>query len=562
MAFITLDPLDIDAKSPIDDNLMTQIKDNLDDLNSRVVAAGVAPFLLELQGKLSYMTTWQRSICAGIVNKEFTPSIARYALKKSGTSGNLGFDLRYHTAPKTAITAIASQFKASTSSIGGAGTGPVTQSVARATAQISTQTITHAKAAINIQSIINVGGNSWQYNLASALDSDVVAFDQIVVASATSGGNNGTFTITEKGRSKGNNFVVSNPSGAAQTAAAGTVQPKIMSYNFTNPVATMFVAGETALFSSHSNAANNGDFTIYAINQSGNNIWVKNSAGVVQGSAAGTADTDRWQFTYAAAVDTVDFVVGEYAKTLSHTSGANNGNFYICAVNSGGNNIILFNSSGVVQAGAGGQLYPNRYIYTFPTDPSAYVSVGDTIYCSGHTSSANNGTFVVKEVNHGGGLCLTVANVSGVAQGSAVGTVATTKKLVSFASDQSAIYSTASWIEIQGCPDSTYNYYYTKAPFKVLQVNRGGGANYNVVVDVPAGAEQLSPAGYVQVEMKSIFTSPITIAADVSSLEGNQNLSGSSTAVNGNLVPVNTPLMLYITSYMSGDPQDLTVSIF
>ncbi|NBW80084.1 MAG: hypothetical protein EBR27_13950, partial [Betaproteobacteria bacterium] len=116
--------------------------------------------------------------------------------------------------------------------------------------------------------------------------------------------------------------VISNPSGVAQTGAAGTAQLQLMSYNFTNPVSTEFVAGEQAVFASHTSANNNGTLTIYKINQSGNNIWVKKSNGVTQGAAAGTASVGRWVFVYSSAPATPDFTVGESAKMASHTNAA------------------------------------------------------------------------------------------------------------------------------------------------------------------------------------------------------------------------------------------------
>ncbi len=564
MVFQSLAAGDVDAKSPLDDTLMQQIKDNFDDLDSRVVAAGVAPLLLELVGRLTFMSTWKRSLCGALINKQFTPTIARYALKKSGTSGTLDWDLRVHAEPKSPITSIASQFSASTSSIGRAGSGLSTQSVARSTAQLSTQSITHAEAGININSIVNVGGNTWQYNLASALSANNFVGDQIVVASATTGGNNGTFVIQEIGRSGGNNFTVSNASGAVQLGAAGAVQPKIMSYNFTNPVSTQFASGEDATFASHTSANNDGTLSIFKVNQSGNNIWTKNSAGVVQAGVAGTADTNRWTYTFTGAASATDYVVGEYAHMTGHTSGDNDGDFPITQVNLGGNNVIVWNSIGVAQGGAAGTTNTNRWVYTLPTDPSTSSAVvaGDTIRAASHSTGGNNGTFTVKEVNRASGLNIVVANTSGAVQGGAAGTISTTKKVVSFASDLSAVYTTSSYVEMQGCPDLTYNYNYTRAPYRVLAVNRGGGSNYNIVLDVPTGAEQPSPAGYVQTEMKSIFSVAQSIACDLSGNEPNQNLSGSTTNLNGVVIPANTPVMLYISSYMSGDPTDLSVSIF
>lgn len=569
MAFVALTDSEVDAKSPIDDALTTKIQENFDDLDARVIAGGTSPIRFVLSGDLSYLNGRKRSVGEGHVLAESLFTGARALLKKSGTSGTLAFDIRKHTSPKTPITAISHQYSAATDTIAQTGSALSTQTVARATSQISTQSITHAKAAKNVQSIINIGidenGNAqdlWQYNLDSTVDSDTVVGDSITFASCTNAANDGTFTIVDKNRSGGFNVVVSNVSGVAQTGAAGTAQIKIMSYNFTNPVDTLFAAGYSHAFASHTNAANDGTLPVYAINQSGNNIWVKNSAGVVQAGVAGTANTNFWTFALSAPASATDYIVGESAKTTSHTSGANNaGALEIIAVNSGSNNLILYNTAGVAQGAAAGSINTNRWTYALPTDPSAQVSVGQTVYLTGHTNALNDGTFTVKEVNRASANNLVVYNESGVAQGSANGNVYHTRKLVKFLTDQSAVYTTDSYIEMQGTEDESYRYADARAPFRVLEVNRGGGSNFNVVIDNPTGAEQASNCGYVQLEAKSVFSSAPSIAAVVTALEPDQNLSTSTTSLVAEAIPANTPIMLYITEYMEGNPEDLTVSI-
>jgi hypothetical protein len=564
MAFEALTLAETDAKSPMDDRLWAKVSANFNDLDSRVVTALVSPFTFELQGRLSLINTFplRRSFANAMVTKEFTPSLARYALKKSGTSGTLTFDLRKHTSPKTPITEIAHQYSGATQSIARRTAAVSTQSITRATPQISTQSITHAKAAINVSSIINVGTNLWQYNLASALDSDNLVGDPIVLASCNAGGNNGTFTIVEVGRCGGNNFTVSNASGVAQTTAAGTAQPKIMSYNFTNPVDSNFSAGEAATFASHTSGVNDGLLTIYAINQSGNNIWVKNSTGALQAGVAGTADTNRMKFNLSAAALSADFVVGESATTASHTTGANNGTFVIKALNSGGNNLVIYVSAGgATQGGAVGTIDTNRWKYSMLVDPTGSISVGHNLFTTGHTSALNDGTFDVKEINASAGTNLIIYNASGVVQAGVAGNVYTTRKLVKFASDQSATYTTDSYIEMAGTASSEYNYADTIAPFRVVEVNRGGGANYNVVVELATATAQANPAGFVQVEMKSVFSTAQAISADVTKLTANQNLSGQTTQLNATVIPANTVIMLYVTNAMAGEPENLTVSL-
>ncbi len=564
MSFTSLADAEVDAKSPMDDLLWAKVQDDLDDLDSRVIAAGSSPHHFILNGKLSNLADQYRSVAQAVVMKETQLSQFRACLKKSGTAGLLALDIRKTTSPKTVITAISHQYTAATSSIARKGSSLPTQSISRATSQISTQSITHAKAANNVQSIIllgtvdNLGTNIVQYNLASSIDSDTLVGDSVVFASCTTGANNVTGTILEKNRGGGNNLVISNAAGVAQTGVAGTAQIKIMSYNFTNPVDAYFIAGYSAKFASHTSGNNDGDLTIYAVNSGGNNLWIKNSTGVVQGGAAGTADTNLFKYNMTTSVSTTDYIVGEKALAASHTSPADDGALYITHVNLGGNNVVLHVQGGVTQAGILGSVNTNRWIYNLPTDPTSQVSVSDTMYMSGHTNVLNDGTFTVMAVT---ASTVVVYNLSGVAQASTPGNVYTTKKLVQFASDQSAVYTTNSFIEMAGCADPLYNYYYTRAPFRVLQVNRGGGSNYNVVIDNPTAPVQSSPAGYVQLEMKSVFNTAPSIAVDVTGLEPNQNLVASSTDFVSSTIAAQTPLLLFITTQMSGDPEDLTVTI-
>lgn len=566
MAFITLAPTEVDAKSPVDDLLMGKIKDDLDDLDARISSAGVATgFNFEVIGRLTFLNDYphKRSLAAAMVTSEFTPTRCRYVLKKSGTSGSLAIDIRKHTSPQTPITAISHQYSSATSSIAQQGSSLNTQSIARATAQIATQSVTYAYAALNITSIIAVpaysGENSWLYNLSSALSANTAVGDTILIASATSGSNNGAFLITEINRGGGTNFVVTNALGAVQTGAAGTAQQKIMSYNFTNPVSSQFGVGEYAIFAGHTSGANDGPFTIVAINQSGNNIWVKTASGVTQGGVAGNANTSRWAFTFLAAI-TSDYAVGDYAKMAGHTSGLNDGNFYIYAINLGGNNLIVSNLVGVAQGGAAGTTNTNTWRYALGADPSAQISVGHYVYLSGHTSALNDGLFFVRAVNTTGNN-IVVHNVSGVAQGGAVGNTYSYRKVVSFASDQSAVYTTASYIEMFATPNDVFNHNTIYAPFRVIEVNHGGGANYNVVIEAATALSQASPAGYIQTEMKSIFNTAPTLGASVAGLQPNENIAGTSVDLIATAIPANTPIMLYVTNLMAGDPQDLTVSI-
>lgn len=556
MTFVPFTAEEVDAKSPLDDALFGKMKDDFDDLDNRVITAGNSPFIWEILGPLRQLQSYKRSFAYGLVNKEFTPTVCRFMMKKSGIGGTFSFDIRKHIRTNIPITGIDHQFSDSTTSIARA-SGANTQSIARATPQISTQSISFAKAAANVQSIIQViGTNLWRYNLDVALDSDTLVGDSITFASCTAGGNNGTFTIVEANQNGYPSVVVSNASGVAQTGAAGTAQPKIMSYNFTNPVSSEFAAGESAIFASHTSGANDGTLTIYKVNQSGNNIWVKNASGVVQAGVAGNTNVARWIYTYSVAVSTALFVVGQKAHFATHTSGNNDGDFPITAVNSGGNNIVVYNTAGVAQASAAGTGTPNHWVHTVGSNPTAQINVGDTIYTTGHTNPLNDGTWTASVVTS---TTIAYYNLAGVAQGGSAGTIRTTKKLVKFAADQSANFTTDSYIEMVGAASGLYNIAQGRAPFRVLEINRGGGANYNVVIDNPTAPSQASPAGMVAVEMKSIFNTAPSIAASYVGLIGNENLVGVSSDLIGDPISAQTPLMLYFTSAMDGDPQDLTV---
>lgn len=558
MAFRSINADEVDAKSPIDDYLMDTVKQNDDDLNARLVTSGNSPFVWEINGPMRVLRNFKRSVGMTLINKEYTPIICRFALKKSGTSGNIAFDIRKHAALNLAIQGISHQFSGSTNSVARVA-GASTQSIARATAQVSTQSISYAKTSLNVQSIVQVPGtNLWRYNFSTTPDSDYSIGDTILFASCTSGGNNGAFAIKEINQSNGFNVVVNNASGVEQAGAAGTGQLLLFSYNFVNPVSSQFVAGESALFASHSTGGNNGTLPIYAVNSGGNNVWVKNASGAVQAGVAGTMDNLRWVYTYSVAVSTTFFVVGQLAHFESHSSGGNNGDFPITAVNSGGNNIVVYNTGGATQGGAAGSGTPNHWTYFLASDPSAQVAVADTILGAGHSTPFANGVYPVSAVDSSS---VTVYNANGAAQGSAAGTVSTTRKLVKFSSDQSASFTLLSYIEMIGCPSSYYNVLNNKAPFRVLQINRGGGANYNVVIDVPYGPEQAGAAGMVAAEMKSIFSSSPSLAFSKAGLTGNENIVGVSSAIIAEAIPAQTPLKLYFTEIMGGQPRDFTVSL-
>ncbi len=82
-----------------------------------------------------------------------------------------------------------------------------------------------------------------------------------------------------------------------------------------------------------------------------------------------------------------------------------------------------------------------------------------------------------------------------------------------------------------------------------------------MVIDSEYGSLQSSPAGYVQVEMQSIFNTPPTMAVDVTALEANQMQTDEFDDFVGGSIDSGTPLALFVTEVPGGDPTDLTVFI-
>jgi hypothetical protein len=110
-----------------------------------------------------------------------------------------------------------------------------------------------------------------------------------------------------------------------------------------------------------------------------------------------------------------------------------------------------------------------------------------------------------------------------------------------------------------GTESGTYRTGPLKDQYKVLQVNRGGGANYNVVIEGGNNPKQESPAGYIILEGKSIFIAPPEIAIEVTSLEADRILRIANTNFVAGLIETATPVLLYIMEIPLGDPQDLSV---
>lgn len=554
-AFIDIALEQVDKKSPVDDVLMTSVAEDLYFLRNGGGSSGVFEF--KVNGRLETIrnTLPVRRIDGAFVMAALTLSSASQYIEYSGTAGVIETDLRKYRAVNIPITGIDPQYSAAISSITRAGAAGATQSIAQATAQINTQSISYWKTQRNVQSIVKLAGTKTRYNLDVAPDADYEVGDYITFAGCTAGANNGTFSIVEVNQDGLANVVVLNGSGVNQSGVAGTADLQAMSYNLAGPASTEFVADEKALFAAHTNANNNGLFTIYAVNSGANNLVVKNRLGVTQGGVAGTIDNRRWTYTLAAAASS-DLVVGETALFASHTSANNDGTFPITSVNSGGNNITVYNVNGVAQGGVAGSVNSYRWIYALPTDPTSSFSVGQTFTVESATTFGNNGTFTVVQINRLAANNLVVHNESGATQAGAAGTLTHTRQLVKFSADQSAIFSTASRVALTNVSVTLYG----TGEHDVLEVNRGGGANYNVVIDVPFGDSQASPCGRVTLESRSVFsTRPIYTVTNA-----NQNMVAVQNGVldvTEATVAAGRMLALEILQIPTGGALNLTVHV-
>lgn len=554
-----------DAKSPVDDALMDSIRQDLDYLETNLAVSGAFDYQFKVNGYLSAIPAARYNRLDGaLVSKDQTFQNCQIYLEEPGLGGTLSVDVRRYTKPNVLITALTRQFTSAINSIARTGSGISTQSISRATAQVNTQTITKFKSDLSTSSIVLVGPTSFnyvRYNFTAAVDSDWAVGDSVAFASHTNAANDGTFVIVQKNVDGGNNVVVVNASGVAQSGTAGTASLLAFKYNLTNPAASAFVAGETVHLATHTTGGNNGDLTIYAVNSGGNNIVVKNASGATQGGAVGTVDTNRWIYSFGSAVSVTDYVVGEKAHTTGHTSGNDDGDFVIKAVNSGGNNLHLFISSGgVAQGGAAGTTNTNRWSYFFSVDPSSSVTAGDLVESASATSAANNGEFTVKQVNRTTSDNIVVYNVSGVAQGGAVGTMYSKLMLVKFAADQSATITTNSRIGIFGTQLATADGDYT-----VSQVNRGGGSNYNAVISHATATEQTGPCGRVVEESKSLFDTLPSIVIPASTDAFNTTHMNLSTNMVMNatrkIVPTGTLIAADIVTIPNGHPRNLVIQL-
>lgn len=571
-------PSQVDAKSPADEDLFESIKADLDDLDARAAGGGSASgggSSFKINGYLAFLCDYPFTVDqvlakpryrldGAIYSGEATLQGARLLVEDMGDGGTLEADLLRYTKPNTLITGLERQFKAPISSVGRVGSSLSTQSIARSTAQIATQSIARWKPSLSITSIVPLGLNLFRINLSGTPDDDYKVNDYVTISSAANSANNGNYLIARNRDDNANNVVIYNPAGVAQSTAAGSLDLVAWKFTYVNPVSAEFAAGENATLSGHTASGNNGSFQIYARNRAGNNLIFKGLTMEAQGAAGGAADTNRWVFSFGSLAPS-DYVVGEYAEMASHSNAANNGTFPITGVNQGGNNVVVYNGAGVVQGGAAGNVNTLRWSYVFATNPSASVNVGDLVETTDSTTLAARGMFAVKEVNRAAGTNIVVFNRFGATQASSGGSMYTLRMLVKLAAPIPDL-TTASVITIKGTAEAaTYlPYAHSNGDFQVLEVNRGGGSNYNAVISCQ-GPEQVGPGGRVVLEGKSVFTTrpSITKVAYGLGLDGGEGLSSTNAVLDADLknIPDGTLLMAALTQIPKGAAKNVTLQL-
>ncbi len=557
---------DVAAKAPIDEELMGAIKGNLEALDEALSSGGAnEPVNFRLNGSLGEIAggTLKRADSVYLSSAR-TFTNCRLLLDRPGDSGTLEIDVRKVANLGAPIVSILPQFEAAHLSITRLSQNLAIQSIARSSASLSVLSVTKFKPELAIQSIAALGHNLFQVNLITAPDSDWKAGDTVTIANATAAGNNGTFTIVRKNDYGSKSVVIENANGVAQSGAAGTVLLNAVSFNFSNPAGDDFEPGEMATFSGFSNALLNGLKTIYAKNVSGNNLVIKDAGLPTQAGAGGLIEVQRFLVALTSAAPS-DFFPGE-TLTMSASNAGNTGTaFKILSVNSAGNNVKIYNPGGVIQATVGGVISSNRFRYALSSDPSAQVSLGDAV--ESKANFPNSGTFEVKEVNRGGSFNLVFLNPSGTDTATAAGssTLFHTRKIIRFAESQSAL-QVGDRIEIEGVASE----YLTASPnalgFEILQVNRGGGANYNAVISMPLGSSQPSPGGWVSVYSRSIFqTRPRLEIGGSSETRGRSWLQTET--VSAVLDPLKGAIQsgerlgLYVLNVPAGRPENLSVTL-
>lgn len=291
--------------------------------------------------------------------------------------------------------------------------------------------------------LLEISGGVEESGLAASLNLNRFAYTFLAVADATAykvgenmvatghtlAANDGIFTIDDVNAS-GNDLVIYNNSPGADTQGAplGAVDTERYVYTFPAPVSALdYLVGQTCNASSHTSGLNDGMFEIVELNESGNNLVIRNPAGVSQAGVAGVVNTNLW--TYALDAVPADVTVGDILRFENHTSSANDLNAEVIEIaRSGGNNVVIFNEVGAVQAGVAGEVLSELMILEFFIDQSAFYDLATFSSIAGLSGIPNadmNGQFAVEEINYNFGFNIVIKNILGTVFSDPIGEVET-----------------------------------------------------------------------------------------------------------------------------------------
>jgi len=513
---MALDPVitpdQTDAKSPIDEQLMDGIRENLENFDTRLTLSAGADFAFRVNGPLDILNLGGnpdngKELDGAFIAQERTLQVASLFINSQGAGGDLEVDVRRLKFLGRPISGIQNIFTANTNSINRGSATLNTQSITKAEGDLATQSVSFEKAPENIDNIIQItGAQLFRINLtniAQPLDEDYAVGRYVKIAGCSDPNNDGIFDIKQVSKDNGKNIVIENALGTAQGLAGGTVQLLLVAYTFAGAVPANFVAGEDVIFNGHTDPSNDGTFTMYKTNVGGNNILVYRTTDLVeQVGAGGQAEILRFQYNFNTAVLGA-FVAGEVAEFSTHTDPANDGSFEIKQVNNaGGDNIVIYNPAGVLQGGIAGAVDTNRWVYALDADPDGFFQIGDNAIMAGHTDPANNGTFNLVDVKYLATNNVVVYNPAGVTQAGAGGTVDHAQKAITFREDYSADFTAGkSSVEIKNTPNGDND-----GTFTVIDVNRLAVSPFNIICELTSGLLQDGDDGQIFSEVRSIFT--------------------------------------------------------
>jgi hypothetical protein len=126
--------------------------------------------------------------------------------------------------------------------------------------------------------------------------------------------------------------------------------------------------------------------------------------------------SDKWTYNFTSSVNN-NWAVGSRVTSSGATNPANNGTFFILEL--GPNYMVVYNNSGVAQAGAAGSVNPRAVRYNTSENPTR-DAIGERSVFVGCASAVNNGEFLF--LNRGANY-ITVNSLSGVDQVGAGGVV-------------------------------------------------------------------------------------------------------------------------------------------